>query len=548
MTWLQRHVVILLTNLIAVLFLLFTTDTDGADSYARLLHTSRHLEAVESHLERDAVRIRSLSLRNFDTLVEGRRERDTALASLGADLASVGAVTLRGRAETAQAENRNSDLILDQLTRSASKLNNARAALPAFTQDLVEELTATPGHQPIIDALEALLEAVALYALNPTADTTRQVDIILADLSNAATSPVVASLRDPADFGNALTIARIVRDETRQLGALADSYVARDLPGAYDRLHDELAVLHERAVAHLQRTVPLLHILMLVLLAHAAYLLISLIAANKRLALYADDLEVDLDRERLMNEQQRRFVTTISHEFRTPLAIIDVFAQRVLRSPERATAATLTRGMTTTRTAIRRLVHLLETTLHVNRLREEGLEPNRQSFNLQGLIQGILKEQRAEADEHTFEVDIAALPTAYPADRKLLQHVFTNSIGNAVKYSPHGGTVSVTATSDGSDLIVEITDSGIGIPEGEVDHLFAQYSRGSNAAGISGAGVSLHLSKEIVERHGGSIALSSVEDEGTTVTVRLPVSPRSAPDLQAAAEQDAARLSQAAAQ
>ena len=526
MTRMQRHGLILLTNLVAVLFLLLATATDRADSYAQLLENTRLLEAVESQLERDTERIRSLSLRSFDTLVTGRRDRDTALASLATGIARVEANGLGATLERAEAENAKSDMLLDQLTRSASQLNNARAALPAFTMALIDELETKPDTGPIVNALAEMLEAVALFALNPTIGATQRVDAVLADLSNMDSAAALAGLRRPSDFRQALTIAEIVLDETAQLQLLADSYISRDMPGIYDRLYDEIAVFRDREVAHLQRTVPLLDMLLLVLLAHAAYLLVSLIGANRRLEMYADDLAQNLDRERRMSEQQRRFVSTVSHEFRTPLTIIDTFAQRVLRRPERANQDALRDGFTSTRAAVRRLVHLMETTLNVNRLHDEGLNLKLERIDLPQLIQNISQYHQSETVQHVFEVDVDGLLSDYLGDPRLLQHVFMNTIGNAVKYAPEGGTVKVTGKREEDEIVVRIADSGIGIPEAEAEKLFTQYFRASNTTSIGGTGVSLHLTKEIVERHGGSVSVSSIENEGATVTIRLPAQPQ----------------------
>jgi anti-sigma regulatory factor (Ser/Thr protein kinase) len=107
-------------------------------------------------------------------------------------------------------------------------------------------------------------------------------------------------------------------------------------------------------------------------------------------------------------------------------------------------------------------------------------------------------------------------------DSKLLFHAFSNLISNAIKYSPSGGTVEVTARQESEWLVVQVRDSGIGIPARDREHLFERYFRGSNATGIAGTGVGLHLVSMVVALHHGEVFAESLEGVGSRFTVRLP--------------------------
>ncbi|MOA35107.1 Sensor histidine kinase YycG [compost metagenome] len=110
-------------------------------------------------------------------------------------------------------------------------------------------------------------------------------------------------------------------------------------------------------------------------------------------------------------------------------------------------------------------------------------------------------------------------------DAELLRVVFGNLISNAIKYSPRWQRLALRCTVAGREVHVTVQDWGVGIPADEQDKLFTRFFRASTALGIPGSGMGLALVRELVQRHGGSIAVDSSEDEGTRFTVRLPLLP-----------------------
>jgi two-component system, OmpR family, sensor kinase len=98
-------------------------------------------------------------------------------------------------------------------------------------------------------------------------------------------------------------------------------------------------------------------------------------------------------------------------------------------------------------------------------------------------------------------------------------------VSNAIKYSPSGHPIEISAGIDSEQVVVAVEDHGIGIPAKDLDRLFERYHRGSNVSGIVGTGVGLYLVKMVVDLHGGTIAVKSKEGGGTRVTVRLPIKP-----------------------
>ena len=114
-------------------------------------------------------------------------------------------------------------------------------------------------------------------------------------------------------------------------------------------------------------------------------------------------------------------------------------------------------------------------------------------------------------------------------DAARLERVLENFLSNACKYSPEGSAITVTVAREGERgdewAVLTVADAGIGIPATDVPHIFEQFYRAGNARDIQGAGVGLVGAKQIIEQHGGAIAITSEEGEGTTVTIRLPFAP-----------------------
>jgi two-component system OmpR family sensor kinase len=118
---------------------------------------------------------------------------------------------------------------------------------------------------------------------------------------------------------------------------------------------------------------------------------------------------------------------------------------------------------------------------------------------------------------------IANVPMQTVGDPKLLFQVFSNLLGNAVKYSPSGGAIDVEAAIVFGDIVVTFSDRGIGIPQNDLERLFERYHRGSNVSGIVGTGVGLYLVKMVVDMHRGQVDVQSREGQGSRFTVRLPI-------------------------
>ena len=243
---------------------------------------------------------------------------------------------------------------------------------------------------------------------------------------------------------------------------------------------------------------------------------------------HRDSLEQALRTQEEYNRLQREFVAMASHEFRTPLAIIDLAAQQIARKADRYSPGELSARAGNIRDAVARMQQLMESTLHAEQLNAGQIRPEMAPFDLSALLTLVCERQTEISPSCGIRLDLRDLPEAFVGDRRLLDQVFTNLLSNAVKYSPDKASVLLAGRRSGEDLCISFSDEGVGIPADEMPRLFQLYFRARTAAGIAGTGIGLNLARELVELHGGRIEVTSREGQGSTFTVWLPVRRRDA--------------------
>jgi two-component system OmpR family sensor kinase len=251
------------------------------------------------------------------------------------------------------------------------------------------------------------------------------------------------------------------------------------------------------------------------------------LAQNRHaLAQQAAMLQEKLAEEQRLMLLQRNFVSMASHEFRTPLAIIDGHAQRLISMRERLTADELADRVRRIHNTVCRMTQLIDNLIGSARLLDGPADlfyqPSR--VDLAALLREVCALQRELTPEAEIR-DRVPPPLFVAGDANLLGQLFGNLLSNAAKYSPHGGLIEVTVARDGAHVAVTIEDHGIGIPDNDRQRVFERYYRGNNTSGIVGSGVGLHLVETIVKLHEGTVVLDSREGEGSRFIIRLPAQP-----------------------
>jgi len=251
---------------------------------------------------------------------------------------------------------------------------------------------------------------------------------------------------------------------------------------------------------------------------------IELMRSQDTLARQAALLEEQLAHEQRLALLQRNFVSMASHEFRTPMTVIDGHARRLDKVKDTVAPAEIGERVGKIRSAVLRMTQLIENLLNSSRLIDgaAGLSLNAESIDIRALLQDVCQLHREMVPGLQLSQHLAANPTPMIGDAKLLFQAFSNLLSNAVKYSPAGGAIAVTMESAPDHVVVTVSDHGIGIPQNDLAHLFERYHRGSNVSGIVGTGVGLYLVKTVVDLHHGEVEVQSREGEGSRFTVQLP--------------------------
>jgi signal transduction histidine kinase len=257
---------------------------------------------------------------------------------------------------------------------------------------------------------------------------------------------------------------------------------------------------------------------------------IELMRSQRTLARQAAMLEEQLAQEQRLALLQRNFVSMASHEFRTPLTIIDGHAQRLIKTKDTLPPAEIGERAGKIRAAVLRLTHLIDNLLNSARLFDGGatLYFHPAEMDMAALLREVcqLHREMVPGAEIAERLSGAAMPMI--GDAKLLYQLFSNLLSNAVKYSPGGGAIEVEAEMRADEIVVAVADRGIGIPANDLERLFERYHRGGNVSGIVGTGVGLYLVKMVADLHRGRVEVTSAEGAGSRFTVHLPVTPAEA--------------------
>ncbi|MBM3269456.1 MAG: hypothetical protein FJZ01_17580 [Candidatus Sericytochromatia bacterium] len=240
--------------------------------------------------------------------------------------------------------------------------------------------------------------------------------------------------------------------------------------------------------------------------------------------------EAERDAARQTEARERAFVGLVSHELRTPLSTISLAAHSMsmdeaLDPPGRANLVELIRR------AAGDLTRFAEDLLDAAQLEAGAFKLRRERFDLVDIAREAASELRplVDADGQELRVETPAEPVPLLGDRQRVMQVFRNLLHNATKFTPTGGSIRLSIRLEGDLAVAEFADSGPGLSAQELDRAFSRFGRGDRLDG-HGTGLGLYIAKELVEAHGGSIAVASAPGRGATFAVRLPLAGNAAGD------------------
>ena len=236
------------------------------------------------------------------------------------------------------------------------------------------------------------------------------------------------------------------------------------------------------------------------------------------------ELEQSLTRQNAELEESRRrreeFTSAVSHELKGVVGLMSGYAQLLQRTQVEAPEDLAWRKFT--RTVVsqsKRLNRLIEDMRDATSIERQRFAIQKKHADLLPVINQVVDTQQSLTDKHVIVLDVSDSELEGECDCDRIAQVLDNLIGNAIKYSPAGGMVSVTVRRSGDEVMIAVRDQGLGISKAEIDHLFRPYARAHRE--IKGLGLGLYISKAIVEAHGGQIVVESSEGQGSTFTVSL---------------------------
>jgi signal transduction histidine kinase len=246
--------------------------------------------------------------------------------------------------------------------------------------------------------------------------------------------------------------------------------------------------------------------------------------ANEQLRELEVQLRQALAQEKELSEMKSRIITTISHEYRTPLTTISSSAEMLEHYRHKWDEDRQLKHFYRIRTAVTHMTALVNDVLFLNTAEFEKLEFQPAPLNLVSFFREVVDELQSTVTNGchlTFTSLCECIP--HSLDAKLLRQILTNLLSNSIKYSPDGGKISLQLACEQNNVMFSCSDEGIGIPSEDVHNLFESFSRASNVGTIAGTGLGLSIIKKCVDLHGGQITVESEVGVGTTFTVSLPI-------------------------
>jgi len=236
-----------------------------------------------------------------------------------------------------------------------------------------------------------------------------------------------------------------------------------------------------------------------------------------------DELSLSLEKEKELSDLKTRFVSTVSHEFRTPLSTILSSAALIGKYQDADQRDKRERHVERIKESVRLMNDMLEDLLSLGRLDEGLIEAKDETFNFSDFIAAFVNEMQELAKSgqriNLYNAGLGAITS----DKNLLKKLLLNLVSNAIKFSPEDSAIDINCEQTGDQLKVSVKDSGIGISHDDQEHLFERFFRARNASNIQGTGLGLHIVSKYLELLRGKITLLSELGNGSIFTILIPI-------------------------
>jgi len=237
----------------------------------------------------------------------------------------------------------------------------------------------------------------------------------------------------------------------------------------------------------------------------------------------------DVSQEREIDRMKKDFVSSVSHELRTPLTSIKAYTETMLSEPDMPEQAKR-QSLAVIDEESNRLANLIEDLLEVSRIEAGNVKIAWKGIDVAAVTNRVLSTLEPLADKKNIQLksDVSDKLPVFYSDESKVRSVFTNLVNNAIKFTPEQGRVSVCVQCQGQELVIRVSDTGMGIPKEALPKIFERFYRVHRpGTQIQGTGLGLAIVKEIVMMHNGRIEVESEADRGTTFTVFLPLEAKS---------------------
>ncbi|MCC6818978.1 MAG: HAMP domain-containing histidine kinase, partial [Bacteroidia bacterium] len=236
------------------------------------------------------------------------------------------------------------------------------------------------------------------------------------------------------------------------------------------------------------------------------------------------EVDLALEKEKELNNLKSRFISTASHEFRTPLATIMSSVSLTGKYAENFDKEKMMKHIDRVKNSVNHLTDILNDFLSLDKLEEGVVLANLENIYLNALINELTDEMRgiAKAGQKIIYSGLQANDLIY-IDKRILKNILLNLISNAIKYSNENTLIEISAKRDFDYLFLEIKDQGIGIPINDQAHIFERFYRANNSGNVQGTGLGLNIVKKYVEILNGEINFKSIPEKGTKFTLKFPI-------------------------